>query len=373
MRVRFILPDAYKLGGTVRTVFNLSGALAGRHDVEIASIARRTRATFDPPAGVELVPLDGDAALSDYIREAYDDTLIGTRREFNFTLAKLARPGVLAVGQEHFHLGHYGPDVQADMRRWYPLLDAHVCLTADDATAYEQLLSRRAVVRHIRNGIPDPRVAPAKTTGRVAVAAGRLSHQKGYDLLLRAWRDVLAVQPDWQLRIFGEGKTRDRLEALIDRLGIAGNAQLAGFTDRLPQELSQGSFFVLSSRFEGLPMVVLEAMSCGLPVVSFDCPTGPRELIAPGVDGVLVPPGDVRGLARAMVEMIELGPRRAQMGAAAYAKSLHYRIPAVAAQWEALFAELSPSAGQRRRLTWRAVHNISRARRRGSPAQKRCA
>lgn len=110
-------------------------------------------------------------------------------------------------------------------------------------------------------------------------------------------------------------------------------------------------------------MVVLEAMSCGLPVVSFDCPTGPRELITPGVDGLLVPQQDVSGLARAIIEMIGMGAGRAELGAAAYEKSLRYRMPAIAAQWEELFTELGRSVGRRRGLRGSLTHRLAQARR----------
>lgn len=365
MRIRFLVPDAYRVGGTVRTVFNLSAALASKHDVEIASWARsQSRPALEPPSGVRLVPMGDVRALIAYVRAAKDGVLIGTRPRINMALGLLARPGVLAVGQEHFHLGHHGARQRAGMQRLYTGLDAHVSLTESDAEAYRRLLGSAVDVRWIANGVGEPGVPPSSTVSPVAVTAGRLARQKGYDLLLPAWQQVVKVYPEWQLRIFGEGEQRRDLEVLIDRLGITANAKLAGFTDRLPHELAKGSFFILSSRFEGLPMVLLEAMSCGLPVVSFDCPTGPREVVGHDVDGFLVPPEDTRALARAVAAMIEIGPRRAEMGAAAYAKSLRYRMPAVAAEWEALFRELSPQAGRGRRLHTRAVAALQRTQRR---------
>lgn len=358
MRIRFVVPDAFRVGGTVRTVFNLSGALADHHEVEIASMTRsRPRPALDPPPGVRLVPVDGVPALVAYIRAAKDGALIGTRPGLNMALAVLARSGVLAIGQEHFHLGHHAAKKQLFMQRMYRRLDAHVSLTERDAEAYRELLGADADTRSIPNGVGEPGVPPSTTVGPVVVTAGRLSRQKGYDLLLTAWRDVVEEHPEWRLIIFGEGPQRRDLEILIDRLGITTHAELAGFNNRLPHEFAQASFFVLSSRFEGLPMVLLEAMSCGLPVVSFDCPTGPRDVVTPNVDGVLVPPEDVRALSSAMAAMIKLGPHRAQMGTAAHAKSLQYRMPAIAARWESMFEELGPTAGQRRQLRRRAAAN----------------
>jgi glycosyltransferase involved in cell wall biosynthesis len=359
MRIRFIVPDAYRVGGTVRTVFNLSGALARDHQVEVASLARsRAQPALAPPPGVQLVPLQDARGLIAYIRAAQDGVLIGTRPRINLALALLAPPGVLAVGQEHFHLAHHPLRKRVAMQCMYHRLDAHVSLTHGDAAAYRRLLRHDAMVRCIPNGVGDPGVAPSATMTPVAVSAGRLSRQKGFDLLLVAWSDVVKVHPDWTLRIFGEGEQRRHLESLIDQLDIAAHVELAGFSDRLLQEFAQSSFFILSSRFEGLPMVLLEAMSCGLPVVSFDCPTGPSDVVEPGVDGFLVPPEDVGALSHEIISMIEMGDRRRQMADAAYTKSLEYRIPAVAAQWETMFEGLRPSAGSRRQLS----HKASRPR-----------
>lgn len=238
MHIRFLVANAYRVGGTVRTVFNLAGALAANHQVEIASMKSGTRPALEPPDGVRIRSLDANPGIAGYVRTAQAGVLIGTRPELNVALARLARPGVLALAQEHFHLEHHRPDQQADIQRWYPLLDAHVSLTARDAQTYRQLLGPHAVVRHIPNGIPDPGVSPSTSMAPVVVAAGRLNTQKGYDLLLRAWQQVRDVHPDWRLRIFGAGRQRPRLEAMIGQLDLARHVELAGFTDRLPSELA---------------------------------------------------------------------------------------------------------------------------------------
>jgi glycosyltransferase involved in cell wall biosynthesis len=390
VRIRFLIANAYGVGGTIRTTYNLAGELAKNHDVEIISVHKSHKApVFTVPPGVRLRPLvdrskpslqadsaavgrdrirvlvkrglrrlpsvlihhgdyrykrfrlESDLHLWRFLRSVDDGVLIGTRAGLNLALARLARPGVVAVGQEHLNFTTYRAGIKRAFRRLYPRLDAYATLTERDATAFRELLGPGANVVCMPNGISGAGRPRSTNTSRIVVAAGRLTPQKGFDRLIRAWTQVQEQHPDWELRIFGGGRLRGRLQRRIRELGIADSARLMGYTDRLPDELAKGSFYVMSSRFEGFPMVLLEAMAGGLPVVSFDCPNGPRDLISEGTDGFIVPNGDIEALAAAMVRMIELGDgRRREFGEAAFRKSEQYRIDAVAARWVRLFEEL---------------------------------
>jgi len=181
----------------------------------------------------------------------------------------------------------------------------------------------------------------SRQTAKTVVAAGRLFPQKGFDLLIPAFAEVAREFPDWRLHIYGTGPKRDRLRRLIDELGVRDNVRLMGRTDRLDEKLADASLFVLSSRFEGLPMVMLEAMTHALPVVSFDCPTGPADVIVHGENGLLVPPGDVAGLAQAMITLIRDRELRVAMGKAALRTVAGYGPEAVAPRWHELFTELT--------------------------------
>ena len=162
--------------------------------------------------------------------------------------------------------------------------------------------------------------------------------------MIAAWRSVADAHPDWQLRIYGRGLQRAALRQQISDLGLADDVLLLGPTRDLGEALAQGSVFVLSSRFEGFGIVVVEAMSKGLAVVSFDCPRGPGEIIDDGRDGVLVPPGDIDALSRALLGVVEDEERRRALGAAALESARRYDPATVGAGWVALLDDLVRSA-----------------------------
>jgi glycosyltransferase involved in cell wall biosynthesis len=292
-----------------------------------------------------------DLRLVRYFRAENDGVLVTTRPGLNVLSAYAAPRRLVRVAQDHMNLGSYKPALREAILRAYPRLDVVTVLTERDRQDYRQALGSGVRVEQIPNGVPEPRPAPAALDAKVLVAAGRLLSQKGFDMLLDAFALVSARHPDWELRIFGSGPWQARLTAQIDRLGLTGRAHLKGATTRLDDELAAASIFVLSSRFEGLPMVLLEAMAAGLPPVAFDCPTGPGEVIGNGTSGLLVPPTDTAALAAGICALIEDPDRRRAMGAAARDRSRAYSMPAVTAQWERLFTDLAGDRVGRRAFT----------------------
>jgi glycosyltransferase involved in cell wall biosynthesis len=207
-----------------------------------------------------------------------------------------------------------------------------VTLTECDRNLYPSLYSSAAAIVCIPNIVQSPGATVAVRRKEV-LAMGRLSHQKGFDLLLQAWSLVIKRLPDWSLRIVGDGQMHDELLQLANTLGIERHVTLVPFSDNPFALYSACEIFVLSSRFEGLPFVLVEAMSCGSPCISFDCPTGPRELIRQDVNGILVPAERVELLADAIVDLGQKPQLRQRLGEAAQSISERFSEASVAARW----------------------------------------
>jgi glycosyltransferase involved in cell wall biosynthesis len=179
---------------------------------------------------------------------------------------------------------------------------------------------------------------PQRGKGRL-VAVGRLVHQKGFDLLLRAFAGLAPDHPEWTLTVWGEGEQRGALEALRARLGLVGRVQLPGLTERPGQWVEEADIFVLSSRYESFGNVITEAMVAGLPVIAFECPWGPGDILRHGEDGLLVPPEDVGALAAAMRRLIVDAELRRRLGETAAHNVRRFARDAIIAEWDALVAE----------------------------------
>jgi GalNAc-alpha-(1->4)-GalNAc-alpha-(1->3)-diNAcBac-PP-undecaprenol alpha-1,4-N-acetyl-D-galactosaminyltransferase len=227
--------------------------------------------------------------------------------------------------------------VTATLRRLlYPHARAVVVQTRG-VGQWARRIVRKAAVYVIPNPISeqftDSRGSSGTSAHHTVVAMGRMEPQKGFDRLLTAFAKCANRHPEWTLRIVGEGAERPPLQALAVKLGLESRIKLDTVTKEPEKVLRDSDLFVLSSRYEGFPMVLLEAMACGLPVISFDCPSGPREMIRDGIDGVLVPPDDVEALAKAMDSLMGAQEERQRLAGRAVAVSERFGLPRVMMMW----------------------------------------
>lgn len=181
----------------------------------------------------------------------------------------------------------------------------------------------------------------AKLEEPVVLAIGRLTHQKAFDRLIEVWRKVADRHPEWKLKIVGEGDLRQDLLNQIESLGLHNQVELVSPTKEIETLYAGASMYLMASRYEGLPMVLIEAQSCGLPIVSMACKCGPRDVISDGKDGFLVEDGDIKAMADRICRLIEDPELRKKMGNAARQASQRFRIDTVMSRWDNLFKEIA--------------------------------
>ena len=289
------------------------------------------------------------ALTNELMRLRPDITISLLRREINFI--NDIKDGSKKIGELHINRANYRNFEANDSniiknifaKFWSDNLLSHlkkldtlVVLTEKDRDAWTEL--NNVVV------IPDPLsfipTSVSPLTEKRVVAIARYSHEKGIDLLLKAWAIAENKIDDWRLDVYGDGD-RTAYEQLIDELSIdRARCQLHGRTNNVEQEYVNSSLFVLSSRFEGFGMVITEAMACGLPVVSFDCPWGPRSIISNHEDGLLVENGDVAALAEGLSFLMNDNSLRQSMHNAGLRNVQRFNINQIAEQWKSLFESI---------------------------------
>ena len=365
-----------------RTVVNLGNHLAASsHDVELVSLfrSRRTpRFTHHPALRVSVLhptprrpsrlraelsarpsllhPAPGetrmnrltDLLLRRKLASVTEGVVLSTRPSLHLAALQLARhDDVVVVGQDHGHFDarFANPPLTAVMDWAVPRLDAFAVLTEADAADYRARFPDAADrILHLPNALPWPVPdCPAPLSAKVVVTAGRLDANKGHDRMVRAFAPVAARHPDWQLHIYGAGSEDRALEALVSGLGLDGQVRLMGYTVDLRSVLERASVYALTSYSESFSMSLIEAMSVGLPPVAMDCPRGPREIVADGVNGILVPDGDVEAFTEAMLRLVEDEELRRALGERAHRDARRWSMDEVGRAWERLLDETVPT------------------------------
>jgi len=228
----------------------------------------------------------------------------------------------------------------------YPRAAALVCQTSAMITQLQQEMkvTGYAIPNPVEMSAALTSMIPkdGRTNSHTVIAMGRLVPQKGFDLLLEAFARIAERHPTWSVKVLGKGPLQSQLEAQAESLGLKGRVSFAGaVSDPFPL-LSAADLFVFSSRFEGFGNALTEAMACGLPVISFDCAAGPSDIIRHGVDGILVPPEDIAGLASAMDRLMGNAAERERLSRRAPEVVTRFSLKSVLAMWERVFDDVLP-------------------------------
>jgi glycosyltransferase involved in cell wall biosynthesis len=363
MKIAFVIPSL-GMGGAERVLTTLSNAwVAKGWDVEVVTFCTEPPSfKLDSRIRIQSVPQRTKSAfflggavrgfrmirrLRRLIFKIRPDVVVSFLPEANIlTLLSLIGRDFPVVISERSMPALNLPSVKGRIYRrlTYPWADCLVSVSRNVDAYFSWIpVSRRAVIHN--PVLPDESMA-AETTQWPAgvdtkkkwlVAMGRLHPVKGFDLLLQAWSRVAPEHDGWQLLILGEGELRSLLERQRRDLGIEESVVLTGFVDKPSAILKRAEIFVVSSRFEGLVNSAIEAMACGVPVVSFDCPGGVSEIVRDGMDGILVSPLDAEELARGLRRVMGDDELRHRLSGKAPEVLQRFSLDSVLAEWEHLF------------------------------------
>jgi glycosyltransferase involved in cell wall biosynthesis len=370
MKLAFLITTIYEMGGTERAVSTQANALAAAgHEVEIISVYRpRDEPRFPLAAGVVVrdlvdtrteVPADPSLEAQRLVRPEWDPTLdargdlavqaalptvtadvLVTVTPALLALAAQRRPeSVVLAHQEHRSSSQRTSGLEP-LLTYAPRADVVALLVEAEADWLRERLgdaTPRLVV--VPNAIP-PGFRPRSLLDEpLIVAAGRLGGEKQFPQLVSAFGLIADRLPGWRLRIFGDGPARTEIMRTVRRLGLWDRVELPGPTSDLASEWARASISAMTSRSEGFPLVMQEAMAAGVPVVSYDSPTGPRAIIDHETDGLLVTLGSEPELAEALLRLATDHELRHRLGTGALRKAATYDVRAITARWVEIYDE----------------------------------
>ncbi|MFQ2612967.1 glycosyltransferase family 4 protein [Aeromonas caviae] len=323
-KICFFIGNLNNTGGTERVSTVIASELQRRgYQIHMLSLQCGDKPFFELADGIHVsqlfttmgrgmlrLPL-AVVKLRRYLQQHQIDILI----DVESMLALYAFPAVVGLNVRHICWEHFF--YHNDLGKWARRLARKLAARfADDVITLterdKQLWLANTTCKATITAIPNPVTIELPTSinphkEKLFLAVGRLTHIKGFDLLLHAWAQVSPIHPEWRLRIVGDGEDKAMLEQLRRELNIEASTEFASKTNNISVHYQQAAFFVMSSRFEGLPLVLIEAQAYGLPIVSFDCDTGPAEIIKHGETGWLCMAGNVTSLGELMVQAIVAG------------------------------------------------------------------
>lgn len=362
MKVCFFIDDITHTGGIERVISLLCGQFVVGHqdlELEIVSQFRSSKVLAYDFAGAKITYLsekDYDAKPHSYqrmfrilgnvfnVRKYFKnnkyDVIIGQSYPNNILLYLAGVDLSNVIAAEHVYYHYYGRFLKRFRLHIYRKCYKVVVLTFRDKKCYDKYFpSEHTCV------IPNPVLLTEKFASpldsKVAIAVGRIQYQKGFDTLVEVFKRVHEKHPDWIVRIYGDGNLRTELEQQIFDVGLKGVINMMDRSNEIYKKLREAAFYIMPSRFEGFPMVLIEAQSQGIPIVSFDCPNGPSDIIDNGVNGILVEDQNKNAFYDSICYMIEHPEERKAMGMRSLENVNQYSVVVVCNMWKKLFEEIT--------------------------------
>ncbi len=347
--IAIVIGDISKSAGTERAVTNLSNILqnSGNYKVVIISqyskIGQECYYPLNSSVVIEHLEMHNNGLIDrlktskllvqkiDSLCNKYAvDAIIGTTHGYNIQLTKL-KAKVKKIGCEHMNYGA-APWYSRILRRVaYPRLDAVVCLTKKDSEKYNFIDKNKLFV--IPNSLSFSIETPAELENKRIIAIGRLTRQKGWDYLVAAAKKIKAEIPEWHIDIYGSGEEKESLSMQMKNNCTDDFITIHDPTQNIKNEMLSSSIMVETSRWEGLPMVLVEGEACGLPLVGFDCPEGPNEIIRDGECGYLVSIGDTEKFAEYVIKIAKNSDLRKQLGKRSFELAERFSPESVGKKW----------------------------------------
>ncbi|EEX18503.1 glycosyltransferase family 4 protein [Prevotella veroralis] len=358
MKIAYIVNGLYNSAGMERVLTVRANNLCNLYDITFITKAQGNRPDYFPlDKTIHRIDIAEEVAYREGLEKCllenkYDITVSTGGSEFYF-LYKI-KDGSKKIFEFHFSYdisqvwmsgvkNSFKRKILIELQKFRRIYiaryyDKVVVLTKTDCQRWGRWLSN---VTYIYNPLTIVPKNKSLVMDKTVIAVGRLDRQKGFDLLINAWEIVFASFPDWKLHIYGEGILREQLQSLIDRKGLSSSLVLCGATNNIISKYCESSIFILSSRTEAFGLVLTEAEACGLPIVAFDCPSGPRELMEDGENGFLVRPvGNIEQLANRIIKLISDVSLRQKMGQRSSELSQKFSIENISKKWVQLYNQL---------------------------------
>ncbi len=355
MKLLYLIDTIYNSSGMERVLTTKANHLSREYgyDVTIVTSHQMGRAPFFPlDENVRHIDLHVNTHMP-YAMPRYIKRLnwLLEREKPDFCISLCGKEVMLmdqiktdAIKMAEFHFSHDTYAIKGQYKKLHNLersvgkLDCFVALTKEDKEVWKQYCNH---LEQIYNPTSYPTDGPtAQLDAKRCISAGRFERQKNYQDMIEVWKLVHEKHPDWKLDLFGDGKKKPLIRQMIHRLGLQDSITIHSATKKLKEEMLGSSAYLMTSRFEGFPMVLVETAALGLPTVSYRCPCGPGEFIEDGVNGFTTEPGDIPGMADKICRLIEDEPLRKSMGRSIRAKSQDFTEEKIMPQWDALFCRL---------------------------------